>query len=282
MEKIKEIRTMIKSLLVASTIALTGAFTQYANAETTRWQDLGGGKARLVTVFNPDSGYVEGIVEIELLPGWTTYWRNPGEAGIPPVFDFSLTTGVVVEAPEFPVPITKVTSGIISIGYSKHVAFPFKAQPLISPLSGKIKLDILLGVCEVVCIPAVASFEQDLAELNKSDPLSSALIEEAKRRIPMANNESAPQILDVSRKDKTSVIIRASVPASASTTQLFAEGKSNWFFNPAKIVSRKADIVEFELNLADLPEGADLKKHPLRLTLAADEIGSEKSVFIDK
>lgn len=253
-------------------------------AETTKWVDLGGGKARLISVFDPISGEIEGIIDVELNPGWTTYWRNPGEAGIPPNFDFSASQGVSVSAPSFPVPISKSVAGIVTVGYYNHVAFPFKAAPLISPLSGKLKLDILLGVCEAVCIPAVASFEQDLSKLNQSDLISNSLIKEAKRKVPVRTSldDKGPKIIKVFRKDPTSVIIRARVAASVKKPQLYAEGKRAWFFNPAKITDRTNDIVEFELSLQDLPTDADLAGTPLLLTLAADDIGSERQVYIDK
>ncbi len=255
-----------------------------AVAEMTNWVDLGGGRARLVSIFNPVSGAVEGIIDVELLPGWTTYWRNPGEAGIPPNFDFSSSKGVAVNTPEFPVPIAKTDAGIVTIGYKKHVAFPFTATPLISPLSGKLKLDMLIGVCEAICIPAVASFEQDLSNLNKSDLLSTSLINTARNGVPVkdANDASRPQVLDVKRISQTLVNVRTRIANGDNPLHLFAEGKPSWYFNPGKIIKRDGDIIVFQLDLQDLPSDADLSKTPILLTLAADGVGSERSVFLDK
>ncbi|MCF6320293.1 MAG: hypothetical protein L3J32_00780 [Rhizobiaceae bacterium] len=260
--------------------SLTGLDGQ-AFAEVTQWEDLGGGRARLVTVFNPQSGEVEGIIEVELKPGWTTYWRQPGEGGIPPDFNFSDSQGVVVETPEFPAPKAKRTFGVISIIYTDYVAFPFKARPVISPLSGKLKLNILMGVCEAICIPAVASFTQDLSLLNKSDPISSSLIELAKQKIPVTKaTEGVPQILDAERIDANKVLVRASVSQSFEKPELFAEGKQDWFFSPAKLLRHEGELAEFEVDLSDLPKDADLSATPLRLTLAVDGFGSEQTLFV--
>jgi DsbC/DsbD-like thiol-disulfide interchange protein len=253
-------------------------------AEVTEWQDLGGGRVRLVSIFDPVSDKIEGIVEVELMPGWVTYWRNPGESGIPPIFDFSGSSGIAVNPPEFPVPSAKETSGIISIVYKDHVAFPFAASPLISPLSGKLQLELSLGVCEEICIPAIASLSQNLSMLNQSDPISNGLIEMAKRKIPVADVEKAnwPQILSAERESNIAVLIRTQIPESASKPELFAEGKDTWFFYPAKLLRRDGQMADFELDLKDLPKDADLSEVPLRLTLSADGIGSERTIIVDK
>jgi len=275
---------MIKLLLqkiATGTIVLWSLIAHPVMAEVTQWQDLGGGRARLVTVFNADSGEVEGIIEVELKPGWTTYWRQPGEGGIPPDFNFSGSQGVIVEKPEFPVPKAKTTFGVVSIIYTDNVAFPFKAAPMISPLSGKLQLNILMGVCEAVCIPAVASFTQDLAKLNKSDPISSSLIELARQKIPVTMaTEGLPQILDAVRQTEKMVLVRASVSESVEIPELFAEGKEDWFFSPAKLVRRDGEMAEFEIDLSDLPQDADLSVTPLRLTLAAEDYGSERTILV--
>lgn len=279
-------KTFTKNTLASLAISAV-AFFEFAQpviADTTMWQDLGGGRARMVSVFDPVSGQVEGIIEVELQPNWVTYWRNPGEAGIPPIFDFSKSTGVTVSAPEFPVPIAKSYSGLVSVVYNNHVAFPFKATPIVSPLSGQLNVEILLGVCEVVCIPAIASFTQDLSKLNKSDPVSHSLINLAKRKIPImdAGDGDWPRILDAKLQSENTVIIRARIPGSIKSPQLFAEGKDNWIFYPAKLISREGITAEFELSLNDLPEDADLSQTALRLTLTAGDIGSERTIIVDK
>jgi len=258
------------------------AATTNSSAEVTDWQDLGGGRARLITVYDPVEGTIEGIVDVELQPGWVTYWRNPGESGIPPIFDFSKSSGVSVEQPLFPVPTAKHAAGIISIVYKNHVAFPFKAQPVISPLSGVLQLEMVIGVCEEICIPAMSSFSQDLSKLNYSDLTSNEMIRQAYLKIPVtkADNPETPVILNAKWKTNSVVAVEARIPQSASKPELFAEGDDNWFFFPAKISKREGDITTFALSMAELPKKADLSATPLRLTLTADGVGSERSIIV--
>ncbi len=276
----------IKTSILFLTALSVSVFS--VKAEVSQWQDLGGGRARLVSVFNPGSGLIEGILEVELQPGWTTYWRNPGESGIPPTFDFSKSTGVRVDEPSFPAPHSKKISGIVSIGYVDKVAFPFVATPLISPMSGKLKLEVLIGVCEVICIPAIANFSIDIERLNISDPLSQSLISAAKMKVPVrfsadsVENADLPQIVDAKKISDSIVQVQTKIPLSAKKPELFAEGKPSWFFNPAKLIKREGIDAMFELSLADLPESADLSKIALRLTLTNGNSGSERSFMVGK
>jgi DsbC/DsbD-like thiol-disulfide interchange protein len=257
-------------------------FGTEGQAEITKWQDLGGGRARLVTIYDPAEARIEGIIEVELQPGWVTYWRNPGEAGIPPIFDFSNSRGITVDQPSFPIPSAKSSSGITSIVYKDHVAFPFTGRPLMSPLSGNLQVDIVMGVCDEICIPAMASFFQDLSKLNYSDLVSNNMIELAKLKIPMTKTDDPewPQILSSEWKSESIISIKVSIPNSATILELFAEGKESWFFYPAKLFSRDGGSAWFHLDMSEIPKDADLITTPLHFTLAADGIGTERTITV--
>ena len=277
--------SVIYKIVTVLTLFIWGVLSgSISSAEITGWQDLGGGRARLVTVYDPQIDLIEGIIDVELKPGWVTYWRNPGESGIPPSFDFSSSSGIVVGVPDFPVPVTKKDAGIISIVYKNHVSFPFKAKPVISPLSGNLKLELLMGVCEVICIPAIASLSQDLTKLNRSDLISNQMIKVAKRKIPVTtrDNPDWPAILTAVRESQSAVVITTQIPETAKRVELFAEGNASWFFYPATLRHRKNNVAVFELSLDGLPKDADLSITPLRLTLASDGIGVERSIIVDE
>ena len=77
-------------------------------------------RARLVAAGNAQAG-----VEIELAPGAITYWRDPGEAGVPPAFDFSGSVNLKQAEVEFPAPRRIVESdGSEAFGYDGAVVFP--------------------------------------------------------------------------------------------------------------------------------------------------------------
>ena len=76
-----------------------------ASASSSDWFETEGGRVRLVTTGQPDGdGNLTGILDIELKPGWKTYWRDPGDAGVPPTIDVAASPGVTGAEFSFPAP----------------------------------------------------------------------------------------------------------------------------------------------------------------------------------
>ncbi|WP_316013438.1 protein-disulfide reductase DsbD domain-containing protein [Roseobacter sp. HKCCA0434] len=103
-----------------------------------------------------DGRYLAGV-EIALAQGWKTYWREPGEGGIPPFFDWSTSTGVAISAVEWPVPEIFETYGLRSLGYRDRVLFPMIFDVLGDASEAELRLSLDYGLCSDVCIPATAT-----------------------------------------------------------------------------------------------------------------------------
>jgi len=48
-------------------------------------------------------------VELKMAPGWHTYWRNPGDAGLPTTMTWTLPPGVSAGEINWPIPEKTVT-----------------------------------------------------------------------------------------------------------------------------------------------------------------------------
>lgn len=238
-------------------------------AASSDWQDIGGGKARMVAVLSPDDGKISGTIEIKLNKGWKTYWRSPGNNGIPPQLSFSGSTGYLHSRVQLPAPhIIKVDDTEV-VGYKNNVNFVFDGSMLSSSPKNKIHLDIFLGVCEQICIPVQASFEIPLTELNRSDPLGSGLVEFAQQELPQKPGYFS-NIEHISVEDNQ-LRISAKIPAEAGNdTRLFVEGPPQWRLAPASLfeVSAKGTAT-FLLDLSQVPKDADIAAEELRYTLVA-------------
>ena len=92
-------------------------------------------------------------VLVELEKGWKTYWRMPGEAGIPPQFDWSKSKGAAGITVLYPVPGRFQDLSGETIGYHDRVVFPVMVTG-----AGEVELnlELFLAVCKDVCIPASA------------------------------------------------------------------------------------------------------------------------------
>lgn len=96
---------------------------------------------------------VQAAVEVTLDPGWKTYWRTPGEAGLAPVFDWAGSTNLKTAGIRWPAPTRFTIYDIDNFGYEGTVIFPVDVtlQEPGKPLTLNLKLDLL--VCSNICIP---------------------------------------------------------------------------------------------------------------------------------
>lgn len=102
-----------------------------------------------------DGSHMAGL-EITMPQGWHTYWRSPGDAGIPPLFDWSGSDGVAAVSVAWPVPQVFVDGGTRSLGYEDRVVLPLRIRPSGSgPVTLSAAVD--LGVCKNICVPASVS-----------------------------------------------------------------------------------------------------------------------------
>ena len=244
-------------------------------AAMTEWQDLGGGKARMVAYLDPTNDQVSGVVEIQLEPGWKTYWREPGGSGIPPNFDFSRSKRFIIGEIGYPVPQLLVAGGAAFAGYKEIVRFTFDGRLNSAGGDGLIVLDLLAGVCEEICIPATARFEIPHSDLMVSDRRAILLREEAEQALP--GQSSSEFGIDRIERDKGQLVIHARTPKGAEPPALFAEGPTGWYLVPAVIEADNGlgDVV-FHLDIGDIPESADPSATQLRYTLVKGSRGVEQ------
>lgn len=109
-------------------------------------------------------------LQITLAPGWKTYWRAPGDGGIPPQVDFSSSTNVQDARFIWPVPEVFDQAGMRSIGYHDRVVVPVELTP---DHNGQITLSGVLdiGACDEICVPVRLPFDATLPNGGDRDPL---------------------------------------------------------------------------------------------------------------
>jgi DsbC/DsbD-like thiol-disulfide interchange protein len=101
-------------------------------------------------------------LRITLAPGWKTYWRAPGEAGIPPSFDWSTSENLALASTHFPTPDVFEINGMRTIGYGGSVVLPLAFRPADAGGAIALRGSVSLGVCETICIPFSARIAADL------------------------------------------------------------------------------------------------------------------------
>lgn len=139
--------------------------------------------ARLLSAGPMAAGAYLAGVEISLGPGAVTYWRQPGEAGSPPIFDFSASTNVAGVEPGFPAPKHLDEAGTTVAGYDSTVIFPLKVTPKDSTAPVTLALNLDYAVCGKICMPAKAALSLALPRSGASP--HAAEIAAAQQRVPV-------------------------------------------------------------------------------------------------
>jgi DsbC/DsbD-like thiol-disulfide interchange protein len=224
----------------------------------------------------PDAPLRAGM-EIRLAPGWKTYWRYPGDSGVPPRFDFEGSTNVQQVTVSWPTPHRFSDGSGQSIGYAGGVVLPLRVQVKDSTKPATLRLKVEYAICEKLCVPAEASVELPLAAGGNSSSNEALAAAEARVPKPASVGENAPLAVRSVHKEPGSRFTRVIVDVAApegEPVNLFAEGPSpEWALPvPMPVAGAPSGLHRFAFDLDGLPPGAD--PHGAVLTLTASAGGA--------
>lgn len=130
-----------------------------------------------------DGARMVGIV-LDLTPGWKTYWRTPGEAGVPPQFDWSRSTNLKHARIQWPRPKFFDSLGMTTLGYTGQVVFPVRVEPKDpgKPVDLSVKMDV--GVCHDICVMEQTTAALTVGPQPEANVAGAALIREAEAKVP--------------------------------------------------------------------------------------------------
>ncbi|MEM1075709.1 MAG: protein-disulfide reductase DsbD domain-containing protein [Pseudomonadota bacterium] len=101
-------------------------------------------------------------LRLSLAPGWKTYWRAPGDAGIPPRFDWRKSRNLKGVAIHWPAPAVFDQNGMRSVGYENTFVIPLRIAPASGGESIRLRGSMELGICSDICVPHALSFDATL------------------------------------------------------------------------------------------------------------------------
>lgn len=133
-------------------------------------------RADILTGWRTAQGDHVAALQITLQPGWVTYWRAPGDAGIPPRFTFDGSAEISKITPQWPTPQVFGSAGMLSIGYFDQVTVPLTIALAPGTQGVTISGEIEIGVCEEICIPVTLPFSADLPPSGAADSVISSAI----------------------------------------------------------------------------------------------------------
>jgi len=218
-----------------------------------------------------------------LQPGWKTYWRTPGDSGVPPRFDFSKSDNVEAVTVLWPAP-QKFDDGAggTSLGYKHQIVLPLRIVAKNADKPVTLRADINYAVCEKLCIPVDAKAELAFASVASTEDGN---LSEALNTVPKPANVGDPNALtirDVKRDGKSSVLVDVTAPEGKDVS-LFVEGPTpDWALPvPKPVASSPPGVKRFAFELDGLPPGTSPDGAALKLTLVGGDKAYEFNVNLN-
>jgi suppressor for copper-sensitivity B len=230
----------MKSLAFIAAILVPAA----AHAAVGEWATGQRAEVRLLASGIGADGRLDAGVEVVLPDGWTTYWRNPGDAGIPPLFDFTASKNVGATEVSYPVPtrqddgadtVTNVYAG--SVIFPAAIAIPDPSKP------ADVELTLHLGVCQQICVPEDVTLSLTVPP-NEKDATAERALAAAKARVPGPPKPGTFALDSVARNggtDRRPIFRFTGTVPDPENAVLFVEGPDDWApYTPEFIEGDKA------------------------------------------
>ncbi len=266
---------MRAALGFAATLFASSLAVEARAQDASPWLRDGHSAVRLLAGSRSGAVLLGGIA-FQLQPGWKTYWRTPGDSGVPPRFDFSKSENIEAVTILWPAP-TKFDDGAggHSLGYHDQIVLPLRIVAKNADKPVTLRAAVNYAVCEKLCIPVEA--DPELAFTSVASTEDSALFA-ALDTVPKPANIGDPNpltIRDVKRDGKTTVLVDVVAPADAGNVNLFVEGPTpDWSLPVPKLVEHSPPGVKrFSFELDGVPPGANPEGAALKLTL----VGGDRS-----
>lgn len=229
------------------------------------------------------SAIVAGI-HVKLDDGWKTYWRNPGDAGLPPNFDWSGSENLKRAQVLWPAPIRFHDSAGTSYGYKKEVIFPVVIEPLDRAKPVSLKLRMEYAVCADICIPVEASMKIASGKNGLFSRSYSKIIQKYLSRVPArieAGTKTGIGVTNAKAKltgQNPVLIFDARFPSDGTETDLFVEGPEGYYLPPTKRLAKQKDgSIRYQIDLTKGDDPKDLEGQSVTLTLVSDKEQAEIS-----
>lgn len=263
-------------------LVMCGAIAQAADASA--WSDDTRSSARLISgTTKAGDAKMRAGVEIKLQPGWKTYWRYPGDSGVPPRFDFSGSDNVARAKVLYPAPHLFNDETGNSLGYKTNVVFPVQVTPKQpgKPVTLRVKLDY--AVCEKLCIPAEGKAELTFggSDGNANDAVLTAAENAVPKPATAAEAGLTARRVTQTAKPLVDVAIKA---GGNKPMSVFVEGPSAEWALPIPMPAQgaPAGVRHFGFELDGLPPGVDPKSaFDLTFTVVEGDRAIEVTTHLD-
>jgi DsbC/DsbD-like thiol-disulfide interchange protein len=273
----------VRATLGVAASILFSLFAPDARAQdASPWQEDAHSAVRLLAGSRSGAVLLGGIA-VQLKPGWHTYWRTPGDSGVPPRFDFSKSDNVEAVTVLWPAP-KKFDDGAggTSLGYLDQVVLPLRIVAKNTDKPVTLRADVNYAVCEKLCIPVQANLELSFNSVASTEDSS---LFAALDTVPKPANVGDPNpltIRDVKREGRSEVLVDVVSPDNRPLN-LFVEGPTpDWGLPVPKLLDHgPPGVKRFAFALEGVPPGVNPEGAALKLTLVGADRAYEFNINLE-
>lgn len=251
------------------------------------WDKEAHAEARLIAgtmAKAPDANFLRAGVEIRLDSGWKTYWRDPGDSGVPPSFDFTGSGNVKSVRVLWPAPERFPDgAGGNSIGYMGRVILPLRVVPNDATQPASLHVKLGYAICGNLCVPAEANLDLALS----GNGAEETAIEREELRVPRRvalGVGSGLAIRSVHREpggEHDHVVVEVAAPTNTAVN-LFVEGPTpDWALPLPEQTGTNGALHRFTFDLDGLPSGAKAAGADLTFTAVTADDAIEVPAHLD-
>jgi DsbC/DsbD-like thiol-disulfide interchange protein len=210
---------------------------------------------------------------VELEPDWKTYWRVPGDTGIPPQFDWTGSKNYGAIAVGYPVPSRFQDAGGESIGYHDQVLFPLSVRPEKAGEMVHLQLNMFFAVCNEICIPAKVT-----ADLLLNSSNMNPVLQNWQQRVPRVVAMGEAPLVTAVRLEKLQNKPMLALSLTRAAQDIFVESETTAYFGKPQFEIAPG---EAWLPIWNLNETEKLRGIPLKVTLSFGDSGIEQKLVIN-
>jgi DsbC/DsbD-like thiol-disulfide interchange protein len=235
-------------------------------------QDQDKAKLRLIAAVEHGDAF-EAAVEIKLSPNAITYWRAPGDAGVPPTFSVEGSENVARAEVQYPAPSRIDEQGIEAFGYRGGAIFPIRVHARDATKPVRLKLTVNYAVCENICLPEKGGAELVLPRSGDSPEAATIAAAEARVPVTLAAQDVADKVTVAADQTAANPTWLLTWKGAGPATDLFAEAPDGWSFATHRLADGK-----FSLIAVQQPLSGHAAQVPLRLTLTGPPKAQEFTI----
>jgi suppressor for copper-sensitivity B len=225
-------------------------------------------------------------LHVRLEPGWKLYWRSPGDAGVPPVFDWGRSQNLKTADVRWPLPHRFRLFGLETFGYTDEVVFPVRIAAARPGEPVQIRLHLAYGICKDVCIPYDADLAMELPRGAATASIYTNLIGRFDAMVPKRNGSGGLTVESAAvetRDGHASLVVRARSDHAWTAPDLLIEAPPGYAFaSVRRVAGKKPNDAQFVADFAGKAPADRLAGQDVTITLADKRGAVERTLAVER